>query len=150
MCSSDLQPPMRAGEWQALGDSWWPLAAFRELDRALLHLRFNEPEIGLVILRTEGDIDAVLSVDATLAENREHWLIRETRLLMARVLRRLDLTAKSFFALIEPGSCFAGSLLELALAADRAYMLNDPARPTAIATSELNAGAFPKIGRAHV
>lgn len=130
-------------EIQKLGDAWWPLAAFRELDNALLHLRVNEPEIGMVCLRTTGEIENVLAVDRVLTEQREHWLVRETLLLMARTLRRLDLTAKSFFALIEPGSCFAGSLLELALAADRTYMLNDAAQPVVIAASDLNAGALP-------
>jgi benzoyl-CoA-dihydrodiol lyase len=126
---------------QKLGDSYWPLRAYRELDDALLHLRVNEPEIGLVCLRTEGSIDNVLIVDKTLAQNREHWLIRETLLNMARVLRRLDLTAKSFFAIIEPGSCFAGSLLELVLASDRSYMLD--VAQTSVCVSELNAGALP-------
>jgi benzoyl-CoA-dihydrodiol lyase len=135
--------PEDLAEIQKLGDAWWPLAAFRELDNALLHLRVNEPEIGLVILRTAGALENVLAVDRVLTEHREHWLVRETLLLMARTLRRLDLTAKSFFALIEPGSCFAGSLLELALAADRTYMLNDPAQRIEIATSELNGGALP-------
>ncbi|HEX4951237.1 MAG TPA: 2,3-epoxybenzoyl-CoA dihydrolase [Blastocatellia bacterium] len=135
--------PTNTDEMQELSAAWWPLAAFRALDNALLHLRVNEPEIGLVILRTTGDNENVLAVDRILAQHCEHWLARETRLLMARVLRRLDLTAKSFFALIEPSSCFAGSLLELALAADRTYMLNDPSRPVALATSELNAGALP-------
>jgi benzoyl-CoA-dihydrodiol lyase len=130
---------------QGLGDAYWPLCAFRELDNALLHLRVNEPEIGLVCLRTAGEIENALAVDRALAANRDHSLAREIILLMARVLRRLDLTAKSFFALIEPGSCFAGGLLELALAADRVYMLNDPDRlpPCEIAASRLNAGALP-------
>jgi benzoyl-CoA-dihydrodiol lyase len=128
---------------QKLGDAWWPLRAFRELDDALLHLRVNEPEVGLVCLRTEGEINNVLAVDATLAGQRDHWLARETILLMARVLRRLDLTAKSFFAIIEPRSCFVGSLLELALAADRSYMLNDPKQRIELAASALNAGALP-------
>jgi len=127
---------------QALGDSYWPLRAYRELDDVLLHLRVNEPEIGLVCLRTEGSIENVLAVDKTLATNREHWLVREIILQMARVLRRLDLTAKSFFAIIEPGSCFAGNLLELVLASDRTYMLNDPDQNVGIAASELNAGAL--------
>jgi benzoyl-CoA-dihydrodiol lyase len=126
-----------------LGDSYWPLAAFRELDDALLHLRVNELEIGLVCLRTAGDIAHVLAVDEALVANQAHWLIREITFHMARVLRRLDLTAKSFFALIEPGSCFAGSLLELALSADRTYMLNSPEARVEIATSALNRGALP-------
>ena len=126
-----------------LGDSYWPLRAYRELDDALLHLRMNEPEVGLVLLRAEGRIDDVLALDRTLAGNRDHWLVREIILHMARVLRRLDLTAKSFFALAEPGSCFAGNLLELLLASDRSYMLNDPDRPAELAVSGLNAGALP-------
>jgi benzoyl-CoA-dihydrodiol lyase len=134
--------PATPEEVQKLGDGYWPLRAFRELDDVLLYLRVNEPEIGLVCLRTESSIDNVLTIDKTLAANRNHWLIREIVLNMARVLRRLDLTAKSFFATIEPGSCFAGSLLELALSADRTYMLNNPERKTEIATSELNAGAL--------
>src|SRR5882724_288196 len=136
--------PTTPEEVQKLGDNYWPLRAYRELDDVLLHLRVNEPEIGLVCLRTEGTIDDVLAVDQTLAANRGHWLIRETQLHMARVLRRLDLTAKSFFAIIEPGSCFAGNLLELALASDRSYMLNNPEMgPTSICVSVLNAGALP-------
>jgi len=135
--------PATAEEILRLGDSFWPLQAYRELDDVLLHLRVNEPEIGLVCLRTEGEIDGVLSLDKTLAGQRDHWLIREIVLLMARVLRRLDLTAKSFFALIEPDSCFAGNLLELALASDRTFMLNNADEKVEIATSVLNAGALP-------
>lgn len=134
--------PTDAEGIQQLGDSYWPLRAYRELDDAMLHLRVNEPEIGLVCLRTEGNMDEVLAVDQTLAANSDHWLIRETILQMARTLRRLDLTAKSFFAIVEPGSCFAGNLLELLLASDRSYMLNDPDETIELATSELNAGAF--------
>ena len=144
MRGPDSNLPSTPDEIQKLGDTYWPLQAYRELDNLLLHLRVNEPEIGLVCLRTEGDIDNVLAVDKTLATNQDHWLIREITLNMARVLRRLDLTAKSFFALIEPASCFAGNLLELALASDRTYMVNDPdAGETSIAISELNAGALP-------
>jgi benzoyl-CoA-dihydrodiol lyase len=135
--------PTSTEEIEKLGDQFWALQAYRELDDALLHLRVNQLEIGLVCLRTEGDIDRVLAVDQTLVANREHWLVREIILHMARVLRRLDLTAKSFFALVEPGSCFAGNLLELALSADRTYMLNSPDETVEMATSELNAGALP-------
>ncbi|MCM3873359.1 MAG: enoyl-CoA hydratase-related protein, partial [Pyrinomonadaceae bacterium] len=135
--------PTTPEEVQALGDSYWPLQAYRELDDALLHLRVNELETGLVCLRTEGLIDNVLAVDQTLAAHRDHWLIREITLNMARVLRRLDLTAKSFFALIEPGSCFAGNLLELAIASDRTYMLSKPDKTIELAVSELNAGPLP-------
>ena len=136
--------PTTPEEIQKLGDSYWPLQAYRELDDALLHLRVNEPEIGLVCIRTEGNIDDVLAVDKTLEANKDHWLVREILLYMARVLRRLDLTAKSFFAIIEPGSCFAGNLLELLLASDRSYMLNDPeAAQTSVSVSTLNAGGLP-------
>ncbi|MCA1815526.1 MAG: 2,3-epoxybenzoyl-CoA dihydrolase, partial [Acidobacteria bacterium] len=135
--------PTAPEEIERLGDSHWALRAYRELDDALLHLRVNQLEIGLVCLRTVGDIDAVLAVDKALAADRDHWLTREITLHMARTLRRLDLTAKSFFALVEPGSCFAGNLLELLLASDRSYMLNSPEEITELATSELNAGAFP-------
>jgi benzoyl-CoA-dihydrodiol lyase len=124
-----------------LGDAYWPLQAYRELDDALLHLRVNEPLIGLVCLRTAGDAEILLKIDETLAANRDHWLVREITAHMARVLRRLDLTAKSFFAIVEPGSCFAGNLLELLLASDRSYMLQDDG--ASIAVSEMNAGAFP-------
>jgi len=129
---------------EKLGDSYWPLRAFRELDDAILHLRVNEPLVGLVCLRAKGNADAVLAIDKMLAANRKHWLVREILANMARVLRRVDLTAKSFFAIVEPGSCFAGNLLELLLASDRSYMLNDPeAGETSLAVSELNEGAFP-------
>jgi benzoyl-CoA-dihydrodiol lyase len=135
--------PATIEEIERLGDAYWPLRAYRELDNALLHLRMNELEIGLVCLRTEGDIAAVLAADETLNRHRDHWLVREIILHMARVLRRLDLTAKSFFALVEPGSCFAGNLLELALSADRTYMLNSEDERVEMAAGELNAGALP-------
>lgn len=136
--------PVTPDEIQKLGDSYWPLQAYRELDDALLHLRVNEPEIGLVCIRTEGNIDDVLAVDKTLEAHKDHWLVREIRAYMARVLRRLDLTAKSFFAIVKPGSCFAGNLLELLLASDRSYMLNDSeAGQALIQVSALNAGALP-------
>jgi benzoyl-CoA-dihydrodiol lyase len=122
------------------GDQYWPLRAFRELDAALLHLRVNEPLIGTVVIRTEGDPARVLAVDETLSAHGDHWLVREIVLFMKRTLKRMDLTARSFFALIEPGSCFAGSLFELALAADRSYMLDDQERPNTIALSVMNGG----------
>jgi benzoyl-CoA-dihydrodiol lyase len=133
--------PSVAQEIQELGAAYWPLQAYRELDDALLHLRVNEPLIGLVCLRTEGNAENVLAIDETLAANHDHWLVREIILQMARVLRRLDLTAKSFFSIVEPGSCFAGNLLELLLASDRSYMLADS--DASLAVSELNQGAFP-------
>ncbi len=125
------------------GDSFWPLRAFRELDDVLLRVRFNEPEIGTVILRTEGDAEKVLAVDRALVKRKDHWLVREIIHLIKRTLKRLDLTARSFFALLEPGSSFAGTLFELALAADRTYMLDDPERHNQIVLSGMNAGLLP-------
>ena len=129
------------------GDQFWPLRAFRELDDALLRLRFNEAEIGTVVVRTEGDPQAVLAVDRTLAtlESDGDWLAREIVLLMKRTLKRLDVTSRTFFSLIEPGSAFAGSLFELALASDRSYMLDDPERENFIWLSGMNHGLL-KMG----
>jgi benzoyl-CoA-dihydrodiol lyase len=135
--------PVTIEDIEKLGDRYWPLEVYRELDDVLLHLRMNYQEIGLVCIRTKGRIEDVLEVDETLIKHQDHWLVREIILHMARVLRRLDLTAKSFFALIEPGSCFAGNLLELALSSDRTYMLNHTDEKVEIATSALNAGALP-------
>ena len=108
----------------AAGDSFWALAAARQLDDALLHLRFNEPTLGTLVLRTEGDAGAVLASDALLEAHAGTWLAREIRLYWKRVLKRLDMTARSIVALIEPGSCFAGTLAEIVLAADRSFMLH--------------------------
>ncbi len=128
---------------QSAGDQFWPLRAFRELDDALLRLRVNEPEIGTVVVRTEGDIDAVLAVDRTLVAHQSHWLVREIINFMKRTLKRFDLTARSFFAFIEPGSAFGGSLFELAIAADRSYMFHDDAEENVIALSAMNGGLLP-------
>ena len=122
------------------GDQFWALRAFRELDDALLRLRVNEPEIGTVVIRTEGDREAVLAIDRTLSTHRSHWLVREIIHFMKRTLKRVDLTARTFFAFIEPGSAFAGSLFELALAADRSYMFHDDNEENVIALSPMNAG----------
>src|SRR6185437_2026804 len=110
---------------------------------AILRLRVNEPEIGTVVIRTEGDRDAVLALDRTLAAHQDHWLVREIVLFMKRTLKRVDLTARTFFAFIEPGSAFAGSLFELALAADRSYMFHDDAEENVIALSPMNGGPLP-------
>lgn len=130
------------------GATFWPLAVARELDDALLHLRFNEPMLGLVVLRTEGDGSVVLAHDALLEAHASHWFVREVRLYGKRVLKRLDLTSRSLIALIEPGSCFAGTLAELAFAADRAMMFsglrsgsNAPAAHLGL--SRLNFGGYP-------
>jgi benzoyl-CoA-dihydrodiol lyase len=115
--------PTSIAEIGALGDQWWPLAMARELDDAILMLRANEPECGLVLLKTLGDPHAVLACGTALREFSNHWLVRETIGLLRRTFARLDVSSRSMFALIEPGSCFAGLLFELALAADRSYML---------------------------
>jgi benzoyl-CoA-dihydrodiol lyase len=125
------------------GPDYTPLRTFRELDDALLRLRLHYDEIGLVILKTRGDLEAVRAADRALYDNRADWLANETLLLMARTLRRLDLTARSLFAVVDEGSCFAGSLLEIALAADRIYMLRDAAGEVRVASSPLNAGLLP-------
>jgi benzoyl-CoA-dihydrodiol lyase len=130
----------------AAGAAWWPLAMGRELDDAILSLRSNEPEIGLWLLKTAGDSQAVLAADALLAAHCDHWFVRETIGLLRRTLARLDVSSRSLFALIEPGSCFAGSLFELALAADRSYMLAAPdaaASAPKITVGESNFGLYP-------
>ncbi|MGB2713601.1 MAG: 2,3-epoxybenzoyl-CoA dihydrolase [Vicinamibacterales bacterium] len=124
----------------AAGNRFWPLQTFRELDDALLRLRLNEPAIGTIIVKTVGDASRLLAVDAALIAHQDHWFVREVIHLIKRTLKRMDLTSRSFFALIEPGSCFAGTLFELALAADRSYMLDDPERPVSIALSPMNGG----------
>ena len=131
-------PPASLEEIVAAGDQFWPLRAFRELDDALLRLRVNEPEIGTVVIRTQGDPHAVLAIDELLVKNRRHWLVREIIHFMKRTLKRVDLTSRTFFAFIEPGSAFAGSLFELALAADRSYMLHDDDEQNVVALSQLN------------
>ena len=132
----------------AQGARFWPLAVARELEDAILELRTNEPAIGLVVLRTEGDAQAVLAHDALLAKADGDWLMREIRHYLKRVLKRIDVTPKSFVALIEPGMCFAGTLAELAFAADRSLMLigtrdGDNRPPAAITLGEANFGFYP-------
>jgi benzoyl-CoA-dihydrodiol lyase len=136
------QPSTPGGILRA-GDRFWPLRAFRELDDALLRLRFNEPEIGTIMIKTEGDPGTVLAVDRTLAEHQSHWLVREITLQIKRTLKRLDLTSRTFFAIVEPGSAWAGSLFELALAADRSYMLDDADRDSFVWLSPMNGGLLP-------
>jgi benzoyl-CoA-dihydrodiol lyase len=119
----------------------WSLLLARELDDAVLHLRLNEPELGLIVLRSEGDAAAVLAVDETLEACKDDWLVREIRLLWKRVLKRLDMTSRSLIALIEPGSCFAGTLAELLFAVDRSVMFAGDG--SHIHLSPLNFGAYP-------
>jgi len=139
----DSPQPDNADEYLKAGDQAWAIRAFRELDDALLRLRLNEPEIGTVVLRTTGDPKAVLAVDASLDANKADWLVREIISLIRRTLKRVDLTSRSFFALIEPGNAFAGTLFELALAADRVYMLDHPDETNTIELSPMNGGAYP-------
>jgi benzoyl-CoA-dihydrodiol lyase len=133
---------------EAAGARWWPLQMARELDDAILHLRTNEPEIGTWLLKTQGEAQAVLDVDAILVAHQSHWLVRETIGLMRRTFARLDVSSRSLFAMIDESSCFAGSLLEIALVADRSYMLalpDAPERAPRIAVSEMNFGLLPMV-----
>ncbi|ADP18338.1 benzoyl-CoA-dihydrodiol lyase [Achromobacter xylosoxidans A8] len=131
----------------AAGAAWWPLQMARELDDAILTMRTNELDIGTWTLKTEGDAALVLAADAALQQHADHWFVRETAGMLRRTLARLDVTSRSLFALIEPGSCFAGTLLELALAADRSYMLDneDESAPAQIVVGARNFGAYPMV-----
>jgi benzoyl-CoA-dihydrodiol lyase len=139
----DSAQPQSGDEYLKAGDGSWALRAFREFDDVLLRLRLNEPEIGTVILRAVGDPEAVVSVDQVLHDHASHWFVREIIGLIRRALKRMDLTSRSFFALIEPGNAFAGTLFELALAADRAYMIDHPDEENTIRLSVMNGGAYP-------
>ena len=141
-------PPNSVEDAQAQGDQFWPLLFARETEDAILQLRFNEPTVGLILFRTEGEAKIVLDHDRFVAANQNHWLIREVRHYMKRVLKRIDVTAKSLIALVEPGSCFAGTLAELLFASDRALMLigrreGDNRPPAAIVLGEANFGPYP-------
>jgi benzoyl-CoA-dihydrodiol lyase len=129
----------------ALGAEWWPLQMARELDDAILMLRTNDLEIGTWVLKTSGDIDRVLAVDDTLATLADHWFVRETIGLLRRTLARLDVSSRTLIALVESGSCFAGTLCELALAADRTYMQDLPEESPQLALSALNFGTYPRV-----
>ena len=133
---------------ESAGDAWYPLAMARQLDDAILMMRTNELDIGTWLLKTEGDAAAVLASDAALLEHQDHWLVRETIGLLRRTLARLDVSSRSLFALVEPGSCFAGSLAELAFAADRVYMLalpDDAGRAPKLTLNEFNFGPLPMV-----
>ena len=141
-------PPSDVAGIETAGASWWPLQMARELDDAILMLRTNELDVGTWLLRTEGDSGHVLAVDRTLADFGNHWFVRETLGMLRRTLARLDVSSRTLIALIEPGSCFAGTLFELALAADRSYMAalpDEPAREPQIVVSALNDGAYPMV-----
>jgi benzoyl-CoA-dihydrodiol lyase len=140
--------PKTIEEIRAAGDQWWPLAMARELDDAILMLRVNEAELGLLLLKTSGDARAVLATDAVMLEHRNDWLVRETIGMLRRTFARLDVSSRSMYAIIEPGSCFAGILFELALAADRSYMLALPSEEEGspkIAVDDFNFGLLPAV-----
>jgi benzoyl-CoA-dihydrodiol lyase len=133
---------------EAAGAAWWPMQMARELDDAILEMRTNELDIGTWLLKTEGDAQAVLACDATLQAHQGHWFVREVTGLLRRTLARLDVSSRSLFALVEPGSCFAGTLAELAFAADRTYMLalpDDTARAPRLQLGEINFGTYPMV-----
>jgi benzoyl-CoA-dihydrodiol lyase len=132
----------------AAGDKWWPLQMARELDDAILMLRVNELELGLLLVKTEGSAQAVIASDAFMLANQNDWLVRETIGMLRRTFARLDVSSRTMYAVIEPGSCFAGLLFELALAADRSYMLALPEEEgdaPKIALSEFNFGLLPAV-----
>ena len=144
---SAVQPTDIAGI-EAAGDQWYPLAMARELEDAILQMRTNELDIGIWLIKTQGDSAAVLASDATLVAHQNHWLVRETIGLLRRTLARLDVSSRSLFALIESDSCFAGTLMELALACDRSYMLmlpDDKAATPKITVSDTNFDLYPMV-----
>jgi benzoyl-CoA-dihydrodiol lyase len=141
-------PPASADAMAAQGAEFWPLKLARELDDAILHIRLNELDVAAIIFKSSGETDQVLAYDQFLDANQQHWLAREIRLLWKRVLKRVDLTSRSLVTLIEPGSCFAGTLAELPLASDRSYMLigsrgGDNKPPATIVLGDANFGAYP-------
>ncbi|QQC64130.1 2,3-epoxybenzoyl-CoA dihydrolase [Paraburkholderia ginsengisoli] len=142
------EPPSSIDAIVAAGVDWWPLQFARELDDAILSMRTNELDVGTWIFKTEGDARNLLAADATLMQHRDHWFVRETIGLLRRTLARIDVSSRSLFALIEPGSCFAGTFAELAFAADRTYMAalpgNEEEEP-AITLSEVNFGLYPLV-----
>ena len=148
VAAPEAPPPADPAAVQAQGAAFWPLAVARELDDLILHLRANEEKAGVWVLRTRGSADLVEAYDRVLEQLAGHWLVREIRLYLRRTLKRLDVTSRSIFALVEPGACFTGTLLELALAADRSYMLEgpregDPAPPATVRLTAANFGAYP-------
>jgi benzoyl-CoA-dihydrodiol lyase len=139
-------PPKDAEAMRALGVDFWPLAVARELDDAILLLRTNEPELGLWLLKTSGSGEHVLAYDRALLADRDHWFVNEVIGMLRRTLSRLDVTSRSMFAIIEPGSAFAGTLAEIAFAADRSYMLDlisDPENAPVLHLDDANFGLFP-------
>ena len=150
VAAPETLPPADVAGIHAAGCAFWPLALARELDDLILHLRTNEEAIGLWVLRTAGAADPVEAHDRALEQHGADWLVREIRLYLKRTLKRLDVSSRSIFALIEPGSCFSGTLLELALAADRAFMLDglrqgDRRPPATVRLTGMNFGPYPTV-----
>ena len=144
----DAAPPADLEGMIAQGASFWPLQVARELDDAILHLRINELEIAMLVFKSHGDRDNVLACDALLEQNKTHWLVNEIRQYWKRVLKRIDVTSRTLVTLVEPGSCFAGTLAELVFAADRSYMLigqkqGDNRPPPTIELTAMNFGPYP-------
>ncbi len=144
----DVGAPESLEEVENLGVSFWPLELVRQLDDAILHLRLNESRLGLWLFASEGDAERVMEHDRFLERFRDHWLVREILLFWKRTFKRVDVSARTLFTLLEPGSCFAGFLAELVFAADRSYMFEGDregleAEPAALRLSELNFGPFP-------
>ena len=135
--------PTDGGDILAAGGRWWPLMVFRELDDAILRLRFHAPEYGTWLLRTRGDMDVALAMDRMLADLADDWFVGEVVHQIRRTLKRLETSARSLFAIIDEGTCFVGTLFELALAADRIYMLDDPDAAIAVAVTSMNDGPYP-------
>src|SRR6201987_4615524 len=143
-------PPASTDAMTAEGAAFWPLKLARELDDAILHIRLNELDVAAIVFKSSGDPGEVLAYDRFLDANAQHWLVREIRLLWKRGLKRVDLTSRSLVTLIEPGSCFAGTLAELPLASDRSYMLiglreGDNKPPASIALDDVNFGPYPMV-----
>jgi benzoyl-CoA-dihydrodiol lyase len=138
----DNAGPETGEEAHAQGCDWWIFALFRELDHALCYLRFNEPSIGLLTMRVEGDPQVVFPTDE-LISGADHWFVAEVRNFIKRVLKRVENTAKSFYALADEGTAFCGTLLELALACDRTYVLNEPDLPVSLGISTVHNGSYP-------
>ncbi len=145
----DEDPPADVHGMEAQGSDFWPLALARELDDLVLHLRLNEPTLGTIVLHSRGSLGRVAAHDAFLLANEANWLVREVLLLWKRTLKRLDMTSRTLFALVEPGSCFAGTLLEIVLAADRSFMLDgrleDEGEPPAVHLTAMNFGSYPGV-----
>src|SRR5262245_58306281 len=147
---ADAPPPATPEALLAQGSAFWPLKLARELDDAILDIRTNEFDVAAIVFKSSGDAEAVLAYDRFLDANQDHWLAREIRALWKRVLKRVDMTSRSLVAIVEPGSCFAGTLAELVLATDRSYMLigqhdGDNKPPAVLALADVNFGAYPMV-----